>query len=205
MNSIRFGALAAAAFIIVAGAGGCYTMIVHPSISMTDENTGAEEVVAVDHTQRCTDCHNSAAQGSMHAVSVIDTSASEGWYDYDPFYNFNDYGYYGPELLGGGHISSHRFYRNYNSYRAIPWWVGNNRFDDYGSLPSSVESAPVPREKPVRRGGENQRVYTPPAVAIPAPGNTDKPSASSTPEPAQNGSTQDDNGKEKPARRGGMK
>jgi len=210
---ILIGLVFAAAAI---GTNGCYTMLEHPRVSLVDESTGNEEQVTVDHAERCTDCHTGEMHGTMpygSSGSPRSSHASDDWYDYDPFQRDNSYGYYDPFFYSTPLYSPY-FYDNYYNYRNNPWWVsyqGNGggyssggSGGDSGKGSGSGTGTSV-KEKPVRRGGDDPRGFSP-LPSSPRPSqNTEKPSTT-TPSPSGSSSSgNDDSSKEKPVRRGGVK
>jgi hypothetical protein len=195
--------------LAAAGTNGCYTMLYHPPVAMIDDATGREDPVAVDRSERCTDCHTGQMHGSMDRRAMNSAHVSDGWYDYDPFHRYDSFGYYDPFFYGTP-LRSPYFYDNYYSYRNYPWWLSYRNYDDddyydggSGGGVGSGSGSSV-REKPSRRGGEDTRGYSPLPSSPRSSPNTEKPS-SSTPSSGGSSSGGDDDSKEKPARRGGVK
>ncbi len=206
--SIRPHILILALILVAAGTNGCYTMLYHPSVARIDDSTGEEQPVAVDRSERCTDCHTGTMHGSMQRGAMSSAGTSEDWYDYDPFHRNDSYGYYDPFFYGTP-LRSPYFYDNYYNYRNYPWWISNRDYDeggyyggDSGGSGGGSGSGTSAREKPSRRGGDDTRGYTPLPSTPRSSTNTEKPSSSA---PSSGGSSSDDDSKEKPARRGGVK
>lgn len=202
MSKTRFALLAAAAVFATAGMNGCYTMLVHPEVQMTDDVTKMEKTVEVTHLDRCTDCHTrEGVNGTRAASSGYHSETYEGWSDYDPFWGYE--GYYNPVWTSP--FSSTSFNDNYYSYRNLPWWVYPSASDGGGySGSSQAASSSDVKDKPARRGTDDSRSGTQaPSISGSSAGSGASKASSA---PAQSGSGNDsDSGKEKPARRGGIK
>lgn len=204
MQKTTLALLAAAAVFATAGLNGCYTMLVHPGVQTTDDITGAETTAEVTHAERCTDCHTGDVHGSGARMPENHSGAYDGWSDYDPFWGYGNY--YSP--FWSSPLSSPYFSDSYYSYRNLPWWVYPSAVEDDGGSNGERVSAPSAKEKPTRRGNlgtDDSGGYSPLPSASRGSGSrsTEKPAASSS---TQSGSGSDsDSGKEKPARRGGIR
>jgi hypothetical protein len=201
MHKTNLALLAAATVFAAAGMNGCYTMLVHPGVRTTDNITGAEKTAEVTHAERCTDCHTGDVHGDRSMMRGHRSGVYEGYNDYDPFWGYG--GYYDPFLSSG--VSSSYFFDNYYSYRNLPWWVYPPAPDEGGNQSAGQQDAPAAKEKPARRGSlssGDSRGYSPMPTATRGSGaGAEKPSSTTS----SGGSGDDDNGKEKPARRGGIR
>ena len=204
MHMKTLALLAVAALFAAGGMGGCYTMLVHPGVQSRNEIPGAETTAEVTHTERCTDCHNGALHGDSNRMRSRHYGVYEGYSDYDPFWGNGSY----YDSFGSSPLFSPYFSDNYYNYRSIPWWVYPSGSEGSGITDTGQANSPAAREKPARRGNagtDDSRGYAPmPSSARPSGGSgAEKPSAAPSP---QNGSENDsDSGREKPARRGGIK
>lgn len=208
MKHWHIALLAGAAITALAGVNGCYTMLSHPSVRTADEASGAQYDRQVVHTERCTDCHTGDVHGRGHAFRGARSSAYGDWYDYDPFWGYGSY--YDPWFWGSSYSSPY-FYDSYYGYRSVPWWLYDIPSQD---VDGDENAAPVPREKPTRRGNigsdSSRGEFTPmPSVPRSSPGGVERPASGQSGSSGSSGSRGPSGGsdseKEKPARRGGVK
>ena len=196
MSKVRLTIIVIAVFVVGTAVNGCYTMLRHPQVITTNDFTDTESITGVNHTERCTDCHTGQIHGSMYGYG-----SRYGWYDYDPFWGYNNY--YDP-WFGNTWYSSPYFYDNYYRYNTMPWWVYDT--GNPGSSDSETgDNEPVQKGKPVRRniGSDSGRRYTPPADQSTQSG-VQKPSAQPSGS-SGNDTSSDGSQKQKPQRRGDLK